>query len=104
MTSATRSTALPCVFVLSDVSASQLAALRALDVRESWPYLARGVWIWCFQTFLELRDRGLPVSLMSEPQAGAVNFVHVRQLSRLRPTPDTFFVSIQADYPAISWT
>jgi hypothetical protein len=104
MTSATRSTALPCVFVLSDVSASQLAAFRALEVRKAWPYLTRGVLIWCLQTFLELRDRGLPVRLMSEPQAGAVNFVHVRDLARLKPAAATFVVSIQADYRAIPWT
>jgi hypothetical protein len=99
-----KSASVPIVFVLSDASPSQLEFLRTLETQDAEPYLKRGVWIWCLQTFLELRNRGLPVSLMSEPEAGAVNFMHVRQLSRQKPTPDAFFVSIQADYAAIPWT
>jgi hypothetical protein len=95
---------LRAVFVLADALSGQLEFLRTLPVEEAWPYLTRGVWIWCLQTFLELRDRGLPVDLTSEPQPGALNFIHVRQLSRLKPAADTFLVSIQADYAAIPWS
>jgi hypothetical protein len=102
--SATNTMNLRFVFVLSDASSGQLEFLRSLPMREAWPYLTRGVWIWCLQTFLELRDRGLSVELMSAPAPGALNFVHVRQLSRLKPAADTFLVSIQADYGAIPWS
>ena len=95
---------MPYVFVLSATSASQLNALRALEVKEAWQYLRRGVSIWTLQTFLELKKRGWPVALMGEPQPGSVNFVHVLQLFRRRPSPNLFFVSIQADCPAIPWT
>jgi hypothetical protein len=95
---------IPFVFVLSEVPAPQLEAFRSLEPENAWPYLTRGVSIWCLQTFLELRERGWPVALMSEPQPGCVNFVHVRELFRQRPAPDIFIVSIQADYTAVPWT
>ena len=100
----TRPAVVPSVFVLSGLSASQLESLRALEVKDARPHLTSGVFIWCLQTFLELKRRGLPVALMSEPQAGSVNFVHVRQLYRRRPAADVFTVSVQADYAAVPWT
>jgi hypothetical protein len=96
--------AIPYVFVLSGSSTSELELLRALELKDAGQHLTRGVTIWCLQTFWELQRRGLPVDLMSEPRAGAVNFTHVRQLYRQRPAPGVFIVSIQADYPAVPWT
>jgi hypothetical protein len=100
----TRPAVVPFVFVLSGLSAAQLESLRALQVKDARPHLTSGVFIWCLQTFLELKGRGLPVALMSEPRAGSVNFVHVRQLYRRRPAAGIFIVSVQADYAAIPWT
>jgi hypothetical protein len=94
----------PSVFVLSGSSASELESLRALDLKDASRYLTRGVNIWCLQTFLELKRRGLPVDLMSEFRAGSINFAHVRQLYRQKPVSGVFIVSIQADYPAVPWT
>ena len=101
---ATRPITVPHVFVLSRASAEQLATLRALEVMHASPYLTRGTSIWCLQTFLELKRRGLPVALSNEPREGCVNFMHARQLYRRRPAPGVFIVSIQADYPGVPWT
>lgn len=101
---ATHQDTVPHVFVLSDASSDHLEMLRTLTVRDARPYLTRGVWIWCLQTFLELRDRGLPVQLMRRPQQGAINFMHVRQLRSRKPQPGLFIVSIQADYGPVPWT
>jgi Glycosyl transferases group 1 len=94
----------PYVFVLAGTAPNELEAFRTLEVRQARSYLTQGVCAWCLQTFLELRDRGLPVALMSEPQTGAVNFLHVRDLWREKPARGRFVVSIQADYAAVPWT
>jgi hypothetical protein len=95
---------IPYVFVISGLSASDLESLRALELKDARQHLTRGVSIWCLQTFLELKRRGLPVDLMNEPQADSVNFSHIRQLHRRSPVPGVFIVSIQADYPGVPWT
>ena len=36
-----------------------------------------GQWVWSYRTFLELRKRGLPVSLTTQPRRGIVTIGHV---------------------------
>jgi hypothetical protein len=93
----------PYVFVVPEASAAQLETLRSLDPRVDWRQLGHGEYSWCLQTFLELRDRGWPVALLSEPQPGHVNFVHAAHLSSLKPTAEAFIVAIRADYPRVPW-
>ena len=37
-----------------------------------------GRWVWSYRTFLELRKRGLPVSLTTQPRRGVVTIGHVK--------------------------
>ena len=82
---ATHQDTVPHVFVLSDASSDHLEMLRTLTVRDARPCHAQRLDL-VLQTFLELRDRGLPVQLM--PTAtGRINFMHVRQLRSRKPNP-----------------
>jgi hypothetical protein len=97
--------AVPFVFVVPESPGTAIETLRTLEVNRDWQQFLRGPWIWCLQTYQELRKLGCPVVLANKPAPGCVNLIHVRQLHRLRLKPNTFAVSIQADCPDVApWT
>ena len=58
-----------------------------------------GRWVWSYRTFLELRKRGLPVTLTTQPRSGIVTIGHVntwRECCRSLPM-DVPIVACEAD-------
>lgn len=103
MDSASIITSLRPTFVIAHASAEEIERLNRIDIHSDWKEFFDGEINWCLQTYLELRDAGFPVHLSNTLEPECVNFIHPIRAAELRLPSRAFVVSLQSDYPAVTW-
>ncbi|MBN1268937.1 MAG: glycosyltransferase family 2 protein [Kiritimatiellae bacterium] len=90
-------------FLFPVASDEELVEMSRKDVDRDWALFRKGEYAWSLQTYLVLKERGLPVACSRGLRKYAVNLGHVMTLSGVHPDPEAFTVAMRADYPRLAW-
>jgi hypothetical protein len=89
-------------FLIPAESDEELARFKAMDRDRDWRAFVAGPFNWSLQTYLALRNRGLPLTCSRNLLRDRINIGHAAHVSTLRPV-HSFLVSLQADYRPCGW-
>ncbi len=91
----------PKMVFLLPAKAAELDRIRQYDPDVDITMFTTGVMVWTLQTYIRLRDAGIPVELAAEPPARGIAFVHADSynwlLGKMLPESDLHIVAMRAD-------
>jgi len=90
-------------FLLPITTPEEIEYFSSLNLESAKHLFAQGDYCWSLQTYLVLRDRGLPVYLSSRFHKDRINIAHARTLQGKWPRPDVFVIDVKADMPYDYW-
>jgi len=90
-------------FIIPVETIDEVIYFSNIDLHTNWQIFAVGDYCWSLQTYLVLKNRGLPVHLSRRFDKRYINIAGGRTLQKLWKRPDVFVVDIKADVPRDYW-